>query len=105
MLRDQVDFLRGLHTFYDLLCGPGAVLVDADHRQMRANTVEHGHTGRKCALLEELLDHLYQVSNRIHEIALEETHCVTQPVRRKIDNLAIEEISGDLFDFFIQNCV
>jgi len=101
MLRDEVDLLWGLHAFYDPLCGPNDILLSTKHRQMRADTVEHSHTGRKCALLEKLLDDLYQIINGVHEVVLEETHCVAQQVRDKVNNLAIEEISGNLFDFFV----
>jgi len=105
MLGDDINLLWGLHAFYNLLCGPSAILVNTNHRQMRADTVEHGHTGRKCALLEKLLDDLYHISNGVHEVALEETHCVAQPVRGKVNNLAIQEISSNLFDFFVRDRV
>ena len=105
MLSDDANLLWGLHAFYDLLCGPSAILVNTDHRQMRADTLEHGHTSGKCALLEKFLDDLYHISNGIHDVALEEAHCVAQPVRGKINDLAIEEISGNLFDFFVQDRV
>jgi hypothetical protein len=36
---------------------------------------------------------------------LNETYCVAQPVRGKVDNLTIKEISSDLFDFFIRDGV
>ena len=105
MRGDDVDLLWGLHAFYNLLRSPSAVLVNANHRQMRADTLEHGHTGRKCAFLEKFLDNLHHISNGIHRVALEETHCVAKPVRGKVNNLAIEEISSNLLDFFVQDRV
>lgn len=105
MLGDDVNLLWGLHAFYNLLCGPSAILVNTNHCQMRADTVEHSHTGRKCALLEKLLDDLYHTINGVHEVVLDETHCVSQPVRGKVNNLAIEEISSNLFDFFVRDRV
>jgi len=105
MLRDEVDLLWGLHAFYDLLCGPKAILVNTKHRQMRADTVEHGYTGQQCALLEKLRDHLHHISNGTHEVTLEETHTAAQPIRGKVNNFAIEEISSNLFDFFVRDRV
>ena len=70
MLDDDVNLLWGLRAFYNLLRGPSSGLVDTNYRQMRADMVEHGHTSRKCAILEKLLDDLYHISNGIHETAL-----------------------------------
>jgi len=39
-------------------------------------------------------------NDRIRDMVIK-THCVAQPVRGKVDNLTIKEISGDLFNFFI----
>lgn len=105
MLGDEANLLWGLDAFYDLLCGPGAILVNTDHRQMRADTLEHGHASGKCTLLEKLLDDLDHISNGIHDVTLKEAHCVAQPVRGKVNNLAIEEISSNLFDFFVRDRV
>ncbi len=76
MLGDQVNLFRSLHAFYDLLRSPRAILVNTNHRQMRSDTLEHGHAGGKSALLKELLYNLYDIltkefkrdDSRIHTV-------------------------------------
>ena len=67
MLSDQVGFLRGLHAFDDFLGSPGAILMNANHRQVRTNAVEHGHAGREGTLFKKLLDDLRRVKNGVYE--------------------------------------
>jgi hypothetical protein len=76
MLRDQINLLWSLHAFYDLLRGPRAILVNTNHRQMGADTVEHRHAGGKRALLEKLLDNLFRINNDVLETCLERKHTV-----------------------------
>ncbi|SRR6266404_271898 len=64
---NQVDFLRGLYTFDDFLGCPGAILMNANHRQVRTDTFKHGHTGREGTLFEKLLDDLRPVNGRDRE--------------------------------------
>ena len=67
VLSNQVNFLRGLHAFDDFLGSPGAILMNANHRQVRTNTFKHGHTGWEGTLFKKLLDDLRHINDGVRE--------------------------------------
>ncbi len=101
-MRDECNFFRGLDTFDDLLRCPGTVLMDTNHRDVRGDALQHGKSRARRALLEQLLDNLKIEMRRFDPWTVSlNTYRITQPVRRKVNDLSIKEVgcyAVNLFD-------
>jgi len=101
VLRYESNLFGCRYTFDDFLGSPGAILVNTDGAQMRGQMFEHGNPGGNNAFFEKLLDDLCSSIGTVTEViaCLNPTYCVTQPVRRKVDNLSVHHVMRNLFDF------